>query len=88
MVAPLFLHSLPFLFHNSLNVPFDTLGISRKQNSFFCKQEVGDAKIICTQEGPAWFQRYTSEKLLEIGNFLGVPFGNNNADTCWKVEML
>ena len=43
---PLFLHSLTFLMSNSLNLPFETQGRSRRLKPFPCKQEAGK-----TQEG-------------------------------------
>ena len=45
---PLFLHSLPSLTGNCLNMPFGAQGRSRRMN----EQESGDMKRICNCEGP------------------------------------
>ena len=51
-VHPLFLHSLPSLISNCLNLPFGNQGRSRRLNPFSYKLEKGTWKGFCTREGP------------------------------------
>ena len=51
-IFPLFLHSLILLISNCLNLPFRTLGMSRRLKSFSYKQETVDMEIFCIWEGP------------------------------------
>ena len=56
---------------------------------FFLQARNGRCKNKFAPGGSCLISKILFRKIvLEIGNFLGVSFGNNNADICWKVEIL